>query len=194
MYNDLLNPLGITKAVLKGKHMDGYFASDETLRALLAAAMQVSQNDSQYTYDCISRECIAKTTNKYMVGLVETIQENHDSVEILLELDNTSYDTLLSKNIVFLQLQDCSAVNTVIECMVRNTVIIVNRHSAIEELLGVAYPGFYNSLVEASLILGNPKVIKACYKHMKNLVKTDLQIETFMKRFVDIVSQIVSKT
>ena len=194
LYNDLLNPLGITKAVLKGKHMDGYFATEETLKALLSTAMQVSQNHSHYTYDCISRECIAKTTNKYMVGLVETIQKNHDSVEILLELNNASYDTLLSKNIVFLQLQDCSAVNTVIECMVRNTVIIVNRHPAIEELLGVSYPGFYNSLVEASLILGNSKKIKACCKHMKNLAKTELQIETFMKRFVDIVSQIVSKT
>lgn len=194
LYDDLLNPLGITKAVLKGKQMDGYFASEETLKALLAAAMEVSQNDSHYTYDCISRECISKTTNKYMVGLVETIQENHDSVHILHELDNASYDDLLSKNIVFLQLQDCSAVNTVIECMVRNTVIIVNRHPAIEELLGAAYPGFYDSLVGASLILGNPKVIKACYKHIKNLAKTDLRIETFMKRFVDIVSQVVSNT
>ena len=52
----------------------------------------------------------------------------------ITRLSDDDYDALLTRNIVFLKLVDCSAVNTVIECIERNTVIIVNRHPALEEV------------------------------------------------------------
>ena len=53
-------------------------------------------------------------------------------------LSNQEFDKALTKNVVFLKLRDCSAVNTVLECMARDTPIIINRHPAIEELLGAS--------------------------------------------------------
>jgi hypothetical protein len=187
--NDILNPLNIKKAVLKGTNMDGYFASSQMFESLIHLIKGGASPTTCYTYDCVSRESVGTMQNKYISGMCETLEEYHYSVEVISNLSNESYDDLLANNIVFLNLQDCSAVNTVIECMVRNTIVIVNRHPALEELLGKTYPGFYeeNSLVAASLILGNASRLKSCYNHLKKLDKSELKIETFMKRFVDII-------
>lgn len=53
------------------------------------------------------------------------------SVEVIEHLSDSAYDELLSENVVFLNLIDASAVNTVIECVVRNTPLIINRLPAI---------------------------------------------------------------
>ena len=62
------------------------------------------------------------------------------SVEVMEHLSDSAYDELLSENVVFLNLIDASAVNTVIECIVRNTPLIINRLPAIVEILGEDYP------------------------------------------------------
>ena len=62
------------------------------------------------------------------------------SVEVMEHLSDSAYDELLSDIVVFLNLIDASAVNTVIECIVRNTPLIINRLPAIVEILGEDYP------------------------------------------------------
>jgi hypothetical protein len=74
----------------------------------------------------------------------EYLQEICKNIEIIETLENSDYDTLLSENIVCIYLVDASTVNTVLECIVRNTPIIINRHPAVVELLGNDYPLFYN--------------------------------------------------
>ncbi len=189
LYEDILNPLEIKKAVLKGTNMDGYFASSEMFGKLIDFIKNGIAPATSFSYDCVSRGGIGTMDNKYISGMCETLQTYHHSVEVITNLNNEAYDDLLSQNVVFLHLQDCSAVNTVIECIVRNTILVVNRHPAIEELLGKAYPGFYeqDSLVAASLILGDAKRLKLCYRHLKQLDKSMLRIESFMKRFVEII-------
>lgn len=109
------------------------------------------------------------------------------------KLSNEEYDKLLSENIVFLQLVDCSAVNTVIECIVRNTIIIVNRLPALEELLGLYYPGFYTTLEDAQKILGDINHLYKCYKYLSLLDKTRYRLDHFLTRIQNIVTnQIVS--
>ena len=81
-------------------------------------------------------EC-GNNSNKYINGLIKYIKELDSSVKIIDKLSNEDYDNLLTKNIVFIKLVDASAVNTIIECIVRNTPIIVNRLPATEELLGI---------------------------------------------------------
>lgn len=185
LYDDILNPLGIRKAVLKGKQMDGYYLPKATN---IADIISPTTSPPAIEYSC-DFSCRSKAiVNKYIVGLRDTIQTNHDSVEMINSLDNHSYDELLSQNIVFLNLVDCSGVNTVIECTVRNTIIVVNRHPAIIEILGKSYPGFYDTTVEAALILGDPKRLQKCYKHLVGLDKTMLKIETFMSSFARILA------
>lgn len=188
LYDDILNPLGIRKAVLKGKQMDGYYLPQATNLADIISPTTATPPATEYTCDFSCRS--TAIVNKYIVGLRDTIQANHDSVEMINSLNNQAYDALLSQNIVFLNLVDCSAVNTVIECTVRNTIIVVNRHPAIIEILGKSYPGFYDTPIEAALILGDPKRLQKCYKHLVGLDKTMLKIETFMTSFARILSNI----
>ncbi len=71
-------------------------------------------------------------------------------VEITGYLPDGDYDRLLSENIVFLDLIDASANNAVVECIARNTPLLVNPLPAVVEYLGTEYPFYFESLEEAS--------------------------------------------
>ena len=106
-----------------------------------------------------------------------------NDIIILDNLNNDEYDTLLTENIVFINLISASAVNTIIECIVRNTPILVNRLPASIELLGETYPLFYDDIKDASLLLTINKITEG-YKYLKNLDKTKFKIETFVSNFL----------
>lgn len=74
-------------------------------------------------------------------------------VEDKFRIENDEYDRLLRSSVVFLDLWDTSANNTVIECVQRATPIICKRHEAVEEYLGKDYPLFFNSLNEVEHLL-----------------------------------------
>lgn len=190
LYIDEHNPLNIHKAVLKGSGMDGYFAPTD----FFSKFEDTFFVENEASYSCISGNHICRphhhSCNKYILGMYNMLTRHNTSVEILSKLSNAEYDDMLASNIVFLDLVDCSAVNTVIECAVRNTVIIVNRHPAVEEILGKQYPGFYNTLVEAVSFIGNSDNIKNAYNYMKALDKTRLKIETFMSKIQDVLANI----
>ena len=102
-------------------------------------------------------------------------------MEELHLLSDPEYDTLLAENVVFLLLGDCSAVNTVIECIVRATPIVVNRHPAIEEALGSDYPGFYDTLEQAAAIVNDPSAIHAMHEHIGRIDLDPFRIATFVR-------------
>ena len=102
---------------------------------------------------------------------------------IIENLNNNDYDLLLSKNIVFINLINASAVNTIIECIVRNTPIIVNRLPATVELLGELYPLFYNTIADATDLL-TAKKIKEGWSYLNKMDKTEFKIETFISKFI----------
>jgi hypothetical protein len=105
-------------------------------------------------------------------------------------LSNDEYDELLSNNVVFLNLVDASACNTIIECIVRNTPILVNRLPAVVEYLGNDYPLYYNSFEEAYEILSdNDKLLKA-HKYLVNKDKTFLSIENFIDKLKMLTKEI----
>jgi hypothetical protein len=103
--------------------------------------------------------------------MVNALKDNHDSVEILENISNSEYDILLSKNIVFVQLVDCTVSNTIIECIVRNTPVLINKLPAVVELLGVDYPFYYNNMNDANLKSQNIKLIEETYNYLRNLSK-----------------------
>jgi hypothetical protein len=117
------------------------------------------------------------------------LESQTKSVMVMDKVSNTEYDDLLSKNIVFLNLIDCSAVNTVIECIVRNTVLIVNRHSALEEMLGVNYPGFYDTIAAASQMCKDVHVINVIYNYLLRMNKERYTLAYFLDRFQDVIEK-----
>lgn len=106
---------------------------------------------------------------------------------ILLDnISNDQYDDLLSYNIVFINLIDASAVNTILECIVRNTPILVNRLPATVEYLGSNYPLFYDDLDDINLLVSNRTNIKNAWKYLKNMDKSFLTIQSFLNNFIQL--------
>ena len=117
-----------------------------------------------------------------------TIKRNYQSVTTLEHLNNIEYDRLLSSSVVFLKLEDCAAVNTIIECIIRNTPIIVNRLPATIEYLGANYPLFYDSINDVSKF--TIKNIQTAHKYLSKMDKTHLMADTFTNGFKSILNEI----
>lgn len=185
----------LTKKALRGKEMDLYFSPpgffDVMEDTLLRRDWYHNEPTNSISRDVSSHICRPhqshNSVNKYCSGLFDMIKRNHDSVQVIDRLSNEEYDTLLSENIVFLQLIDCSAVNTVIECIVRNTVLIVNRLPALEEILGVKYPGFYTTLSEAAQMCQDLNLLYRIHSYLTLLDKTRYRLELFMEYIQDII-------
>lgn len=109
----------------------------------------------------------------------------NDSVLIKNRVSNEEYDDMLSSSIVFLNLYDAPANTTVIECLGRNTPLIVNRLPGIEEYLGSRYPLFYDTLEEATSILHDRERLKSGSEYLKNhSIKAQLTHQCFLDAFV----------
>jgi len=115
------------------------------------------------------------------------------SVDFIDYITNTDYDKLITKNIVYINLVDASAVNTIIECIVRHTPIIVNKHPAVVELLGEKYP-LYLTEDESTLfihkLLKSDKLIRKAYHYLKKLNCKKFSINTFLNNFQKIITSI----
>lgn len=111
------------------------------------------------------------------------MEKKRASVTMIAHVDNAGYDALLRENIVFLNLVDCSAVNTIVECTVRNTPVLVNRLPAVVEYLGEYYPLYYDNLDHAARLLTSPATILQAHVYLKYLDKTYLSVEHFSTCF-----------
>lgn len=71
------------------------------------------------------------------------------------------YDQLLAENLVAIELLDASANNVVIECIARNTPILVNRHPAAMEYLTEGYPLYFSDPAEIPGMLTTDRILEA---------------------------------
>lgn len=94
------------------------------------------------------------------------------------------YDEILSKNVVFLDLFDSCANNIIIECIARNTPVVVNKQEAIVEYLGEKYPLYYSSIAEASNKLRDKSLLTEAHFYMAELdTKKKITAEYFAESF-----------
>lgn len=179
------NELYLQKAALKGKNMDFYYNS-------IKNSSDVESEDNIFI-DMVNNESIVDTISRdNKVREVNIKKINLESVEMIDYLEDGGYDELLTKNIVFIDLIGASAVNTVIECIVRNTPIIVNKLPAIVEVLGKNYPLFFDDINKVTELLSLDNIERA-YSYIKSLDKTKFKLETFVKEFISIVDKIKSR-
>jgi len=175
--------LKITKALIQGKSMANY------VKPLDLDITELRKYMYKNPPELNTRMC-SVSTNKYVEGLVESISRAYSSVQVIPQLSNKEYDLLLSKNIVFINLINASACNTLIECVVRNTPILINRLEAVEEVLGSEYPFFYDTIQEASYMATDLSLIKKTYEYLSKMDKTKLSINAFVKDFENIVTNL----
>lgn len=171
----LYHSFNVSKAMLIGKDSNNYIRPDGIFE-------KVKDNFIKEV-DTITDNDTLIIRNKYIEHMLDSIESKQKTVSLIEHVDNDAYDILLSENIVFLNYIDVSASNTVIECIVRNTPVIVNRHPALEEYLGIHYPGFYNDLTHATQIIQNICAIKNIYRYLTELDKSKLSLEYFMNDF-----------
>jgi len=181
-------PQILIKTALKGKNMDNYYITPMNLNNITDSLYDIGchiNDNNRHHGDMCRPHHSNSNCNKYIVGLIDMIEENDNSVEILPNVNNDDYDQLLAENIVFINLVDASAVNTVIECIVRNTPILVNRLPAVVECLGPDYPLYYDSLVHAYEILNNFNLLKSGYDYLTKLNKDKFNIDYFLESLIN---------
>jgi polysaccharide pyruvyl transferase WcaK-like protein len=128
-----------------------------------------------------SSEANFKTVN-------DIINSNYNSVQTISTVSNEEYDSILSKTTVFLRLEDASGVNTVIECIMRNTPIIINKLPAVVEYLGPNYPLYYDEVSEVSKFTVDD--ISKANKYLAKMDKQSIQIDSFLSGMRKILSNI----
>jgi hypothetical protein len=106
-------------------------------------------------------------------------------VDILPRQPNDVYDQLLSENIVFLHLHTASVSNTVIECIVRHTPLLVNPVPSLVEYLGESYPFYFRTLEEAAAKAEDLNQVRQAHEYLAALPKETLTGEYFCRSLAE---------
>jgi len=104
-------------------------------------------------------------------------------IKILDQLKLDDYLKILCESVVFIDLYDSAACNTIIECIILNVPIIVNKIPGCIEYLGEGYPGYYDDIEEASKKINDHSLIISANKYLKNMNKNNLKIQSFLNSF-----------
>lgn len=102
-----------------------------------------------------------------------------DAVLSLPYQTHEGFDELLAENLVFLHLYDSVCNNTLVECIVRETPVLVNPLSSVVEYLGHAYPCYFTSLEEAANKAEDQGCVQAAHEYLRALPKHPFTAEHF---------------
>jgi len=95
-------------------------------------------------------------------------RHEYQPYETIGYLNNNEYDDIMSSSIVFLDLFESTANNVVVECITRQTPVLVNPNDSIMEYLGKDYPYYYFSLDEASEKLEDEELMLETSDYLKS--------------------------
>lgn len=186
----------IKKVAIRGKGMTNYYPSDNflcNLEDFLEKPGSICDAPKNCSQDAQANCSQGAITNIWYKKFYEDIKSKICSVSVINFIENKDYDKLLSENIIFLNLIDASAVNTIIECIMRNTPIIVNKIDPVVELLGPHYPMYYNngdyySINEQVKHLLTYETIEKTTKYLQIMDKKRFHIDYFVNELINIVS------
>lgn len=108
-----------------------------------------------------------------------------DSVLNLPYQTSEGFDNLLAENLVFLHLYDSVCNNTVIECIVRETPVLVNPLPSVVEYLGPEYPLYFDTLAEAGKKAEDSTLIRAAHEYLRALPKHPFTAEHFRRSLAE---------
>jgi len=112
-----------------------------------------------------------------------------NKVKILAWQDNLFYDKILEQSVSFLDLYDTSCNNAIIECLVRNTPMIINEHPAVTEYVGKNYPLYFNNISDVGNLLTYDSIQTAA-EFLQSQSKKELTGEYFCSEFQKYLSKL----
>lgn len=200
----------MTKRALKGVNMESYFPPKKIYFSLVKPEKGVyvnmmSRDNQGSMFIRLLKRHLRKTGLKMDLFLCsepknlvkdreteileKEINDMISSVEIIERVSDNDYDKILEKSVVMIKLFDASAVNTVIECFVRNCPILINKLPAVVEILGENYPFYFNDLNHAGELL-NYKNVLVAHNYLCGRNKDFLKLDYFIEKFKDIIKKL----
>lgn len=98
------------------------------------------------------------------------------------------YDDLLCRNVVVMEVFDASASNGVLDCIVRNTPIVINKNPAVVEYLGPNYPLYFTDPLEIPTLVAEKA--EAAHLYLKSMDKSTLHAEYFIRKLLEAIEKI----
>ena len=108
--------------------------------------------------------------------------EESKSVE-LARLSDEDYDEFILNSYIIIHQINSSANNALLECIVKNIPVFLNRLPAVEEYIGVEYPLFFTDINDLENKLKNVELIRKAYNYLvnNNKIKELISINKFIK-------------
>ena len=135
---------------------------------------------------------LSNEMKEFNINITKDEMKNVD----IYKLTNESYDELLRKSFVIIDIYEASANNAIVECIATNTPCFVRKHPAIEEYIGKDYPLFFESIEELEYKLKDIELITSAYYYLKNntILKKRIEINSFINNILnsDITKSILS--
>jgi hypothetical protein len=184
----------LSKTIFAGKKSSNYFPDNYFLQEFKNFLSDNEKKEEKYNNKCCDNKCCDNKCcdiikNNWNIDFYNDIESKINSVKIISHLRNDEYDEMLTQNIVFCNLIDASAVNTLIECIARNTPIIISRLPAVVELLGNNYPLYIDNLIVIENTMYIPiDSIKRAYYMLCASDKYVISIENFVEKLLKIVN------
>jgi hypothetical protein len=119
------------------------------------------------------RDAVARDTSRASRRPAE------DPVLSLPYQTHEGFDELLAENLVFLHLYDSVCNNTLVECIVRETPVLVNPLPSVVEYLGPEYPFYFDTLEEAGQKAEDDVGVRAAHEYLRAMPKGAFTAEHF---------------
>lgn len=112
--------------------------------------------------------------------MIEMRKYSRKKVELLNQMNLEEYIKKMCNSVVFLDLYDVAACNTILECIQLNTPILVKKLPGSVEYLGDGYPLYFDNLKEAETKIQNEKLIYKSNEYLKNMKKDLFTLKNFL--------------
>ena len=119
------------------------------------------------------------------------LQYRWNGISIIEKLSNALYDDLMTRCVVCLDLYDSSANNAVIECISRNTPLIINKIPAVVEYLGEEYPLYFYNSEDVKFMIEDHDLILKAHQYLKNMNKNFLSLTKFISDTNNAVESVI---
>ncbi len=101
------------------------------------------------------------------------------------------YERVLATDVILSEVFAASANNVVVECMVHNTPLLINRHPAVIEYLGPDYPLYFDTITDVPRLLSQENVV-AAHRYLAARDKSELQGEFFRSSVENVLQELVA--